>query len=100
MADVDDRGWLVGCGVDPEHVARTGGDPDGIVIRRDGVGRIPNELARASQVDRLDDRIRAGIDARDGAVAPVRNPDRIDGYGEVYRRCSDSDRPDDLAAMR
>ena len=80
--------------------ARTRGDPDGIVIGVDRVGRVPNELARAPQVDRLDDDVSAGIDARHCAVASVRHPDRIGGDSEVYRRCSYSDRPDDFVAIR
>ena len=100
MADVDDRGGLVRRRVDAEHMVRTRGDPDGIVIGVDRVGRVPDEFARAPQVDRLDDGVSAGIDARDCAVAPVRHPDRIGGDSEVYRRCSDSDRPDDFAAIR
>src|SRR5207249_4996944 len=96
-ADVDDREGLVRRRVDAEHIVRTGGDPDRIVIGGDRVGRVPGEFARAPQVDRLDDGIDAGIDARDCTVAPVRHPDRICGDSEVYCRCSDSDRPDDFA---
>jgi hypothetical protein len=100
MADVDDRRGLVRRRVDAEHMVGTSGDPDGILIGVDRVGRVPNEFARAPQVDRLDDGVGAGIDARDCAVAPVGDPDRIGGDSEVYRRRPDSDRPDDLAALR
>src|SRR5438034_5397454 len=99
-ADVDDREGLVRRRVDAKHMVRTRGDPDGIVIGVDRVDRVPGEFARAPQVDRLDDGVGAGIDARDGAVAPVGHPDRSGADGEVYRRCSDSDRPDDFPAIR
>ena len=99
MSDVDDRGGLVRRRVDADHMAGTSGDPDGIVVGVDRVGRIPDELARAPQVDRLDDGVGPGIDPRDRAVAPVRHPDRIGGDGEVDRRCSDPDRPDELVAV-
>ena len=99
-ADVDDGQGLVRRRVDAEHLVRTRGNPDGIVIGVDRVGRVPDEFARAPQVDRRDDGVGAGIDARDCAVAPVDHPDRIGTDGEVYRRCSDSDRPDDFATIR
>jgi hypothetical protein len=100
LADVDDRGGLVRRRVNAVHMVGTCSDPDRIVIGVDRVGRVPNEFARAPQVDRLDDGVSAGIDARDSAVASVRHPDRVGGDGEIYRRCTDSDRPDDFAAIR
>ena len=59
-ADVDDGGGLVRRRVDAEHMVRTRGDPDGIVIGVDRVGRVPNEFARAPRVDRRDDGVGAG----------------------------------------
>src|SRR4029450_5703343 len=97
---VDAPGGLVPRRVDAEHMVRTRGDPDRIVIGGDRIGRVPGEFARAPPVDRLAEGVGARIDARDGTVAAVRHPDRIGGDSEVYRRCSDSDRPDDLAAIR
>ena len=69
-------------------MVRTRGDPDGIVIGVDRVGRVPNEFARAPPGRSSRRRRRRWIDARDCAVAPVGHPDRIGGDGEVNRRCS------------
>ena len=60
LADVDDRGGLVCRRVDAEHKVATRGDPDGVVIGVDRVGRVPDEFVRAPQVDRLDDGVGAG----------------------------------------
>ena len=78
-------------GVESQYGAGSAGYPEGILTRCDSVLAVREDRVRPSQVHRRSDGARAWIDAGQGAVGSVADPDRVRGRRDVRRRRPNAD---------